>query len=192
MHEDQEKHAKIGQFLQSGRHLLEEASQTFGRTLRSEEYWLFGVGLAALTLGHLNSQPYAVDRFDFLLEELGYQGVKGDWWGRFVTEISTMGSAGMLWPVFERKSSGQIEPTGCRVRADFDGTDAYWLALSHVAGALVRNTKDQESIEELAEIIVTLIEDGRTPVLEEALLEIFGTFKGADHTGWGAADDQIP
>lgn len=181
MHEDKQNHSQVGQFLQSGRHLLEEASQTFGRTLRPEEYWLFGVGLAALTLGHLNSQPYAIDRFDLLLEELGYQGVKGDWWGRFVTEISTMGSAGMLWPVFERKESGQIEPTGCQIRTDFNGTDAYWLALAHVAGALAGNQKDADAIAELAEIIVTLVEDERTAPLEEALLEIFGTFQGADH-----------
>lgn len=181
MQENENQPSQIAQFLQSGRHLLAEASATFGRTLRPEEYWLFGVGLAALTLSNLNGQPHAVDRLDSLLEELGRHGVKGDWWGRFVGEVAAIGSAGMLWPVFERKESGQIEPTGCNVRPEFDGTDAYWVALAHVAGALAQTRAESEALQELAEIIVAIIEDGRSPEMEEALLEIFNSFHGADH-----------
>jgi hypothetical protein len=168
-------------FLESGRHLLEQAASQFNREIRPEEYWLFGVGLAALTLGNLNGQQYAVDRIDTLLEELGYQGVRGDWWGRFVAELAQVGSSGMLWPVFERNQAGQLEQTGCQIRPDFGGLDAYWLSLAHVAGALAQNKGDAALLGRLAALIVPLVDEGRTPAMEEELLGVFRTFHGSDH-----------
>lgn len=182
MDQEEKNQASITKFLQSGRHLLEQATAVFERQIRPEEYWLMGVGLSAMTLASLNNQPYAIDRFDALIEELGYQGPAGDWWGRFQNEIAHIGSAGMLWPVFERNEDGLMAPTGCKVRRDFNGADAYWLALAHVASALSSGIENAETVANLAETIVDLVEVERTPAMEDLILKAYTSQAGKDHT----------
>lgn len=164
------ENGELQAYLDSARQQLAQASQEYGRALLPEEYWWFGVGLAATTLAELGGQSYAVGRIEQLLERLGYKGVKGDWLQRFVEELANLNAEGLLWPLYERTDGGAMERSGLTVHPGFDGETAYFLALGHIGVALALHNEDQELVGTVAGAIGDLVETGRSKEIEELIL----------------------
>jgi hypothetical protein len=166
-------------FLTEGRQLLEQATEVYGRPLSPVEYWWLGVGLAAVTLADLGDKSYAVGRVEQLLERLGYKGVKGDWLQRFVEELASLDSEGLLWPVYQRTGAGPVEPTGVEITPAFNAQAGYFVALGHIAVAAAVNRNDQETVNQVAGAIMALVEAGVSPESEATILAALRPVTGA-------------
>ncbi len=158
--------------LEEGRRLLEQASETYGRTLSAEEYWWLGVGLAACTLAELSDRSYAVGRIQQLMDRLGYKGVKGDWLQRFIEELAALDAEGLVWPLYQRGPEGPMEPTGAAVHPDFGPESAYFVALGHLAVALAVHREEQETVARLAGAIGEMVTQGLKPEHEADILAV--------------------
>jgi len=157
-------------YLGSGRRLLQTAPDTFGRALSPQEYWWLGVGLAATTLAELGGFSFAVGRLGQLIDRAGYKGIRGDWLQRFVEELAELNAEGLLWPVYERNSDGQVGETGVVVCTDFDAESAYFVALGHIGVAVSVHAGNQPAVDRLAPVIAALIASGRTAEHEQVIL----------------------
>lgn len=156
--------------LVEGRELLEKAAEIYERTLTPAEYWFLGVGLAACTLAELEEKGYAVGRIEQLMDRLGYKGLQGDWFQRFLEELAGLNAEGLLWPVYERTPEGPMEPTGVQVHPSFDARSGYYLALAHLGVAIALNQEEAQRVDQLAEVIADLVEHGLKPAHEPAIM----------------------
>lgn len=157
-------------YLASGRQLLSQASELYGRTLGPAEYWWMGVGLAASTLAELSGKPFVVSRLEQLIDRLGHKGLRGDWLQQMVDELAGLNAEGLLWPVYQRQEGGTVEPTGLEIQPGFDGEAAYFLALAHIGVAVAVHRGDQESVAVLAETIRAMVEAAAGPDHEAVIL----------------------
>lgn len=164
--------------LTEGRELLEKAAEIYERTLSPEEYWLLGAGLAACTLAELADKSYAVGRIEQLMDRLGYKGVKGDWFQRFVEELANLNAEGLLWPVYERSPEGPMDATGLAIHPSFDAKAGYYVALAHLGVAIALNQEDPERVNELAEVIAEVVEKGLKPEHEPMILAALAPLEG--------------
>lgn len=156
--------------LQAGRSQLQEAAARYARPLSAADYWWLGAGLAAVTLAALAERSYAVGRLEQLVERMGHRGVKGDWLQRFVEELAELNAEGLLWPVYERRAEGPVEPTGLQVHPSFDARAGYFLALGHIAVAVAVHREDQAVVSALATAIFSMVESGLEPAHEALIL----------------------
>ncbi|MFZ5817600.1 MAG: hypothetical protein ACOY93_20260 [Bacillota bacterium] len=156
--------------LAEGRQLLEQAARIYERPLSPREYWFLGAGLAACTLAEMEEKGYAVGRIEQLMDRLGYRGVQGDWLQRFVEELANLNAEGLLWPVYERSPAGPMEPTGLEVHPGFDAQAGYSLALAHLGVAAALAREDSATVEQLAEVIADLVENGWKPEHEPVIM----------------------
>jgi len=157
-------------YLASGRRLLTQASETYGRALGPAEYWWMGVGLAGSTLAELGGKSFVVSRLEQLIDRLGHKGLRGDWLQQMVDELAQLNAQGLLWPVYERQENGTIEPTGLAVQSGFDGEAAYFLALAHIGVAVAVHRADQGAVTRLAQTIAEMVETGVRPDHEALIL----------------------
>lgn len=160
----------LQEYLSGGRQLLQTAADIYERRLTPADYWWMGIGLAAITLAELSGRSYAVSRVEQLVDRLGYKGLKGDWLQRFVEELAELDAEGLLWPVYQRSPDGPVEPTGLEITAAFDAESAYFLTLAHIGVAVALHRDDQPAVQELADQILALVEQGRTPEREASIL----------------------
>lgn len=157
-------------YLASGRRLLSQAGELYGRALQPVEYWWMGVGLAASTLAELSGKPFAVSRLEQLIDRLGHKGLRGDWLQQMVDELAGLNAEGLLWPVYERQEGGAIEPTGLAIQPGFDGEAAYFMALAHIGVAAAVHRENQETVALLAETIAAMVETAVRPEHETVIL----------------------
>lgn len=157
-------------FLGSGRQLLTQATEVYGRPLSAREYWWMGVALAAATLADLGGKPYAVGRLEQLIDRLGHKGASGDWTQRMVDELAELDAQGLLWPVYEQSSEGRMAETGLELHPDFGGEQAYFLALAHIGVAVALTREESATVEELAGAIANIVESGSAAAHEERIL----------------------
>jgi len=157
-------------FLGSGRSLLAQATEVYGRPLSAREYWWMGVALAAATLAELGGRPYATGRIEQLIDRLGHKGDGGDWLQRMVDELAELDAEGLLWPVYERNSEGRVVETGVEVHPGFSGEHGYFLALAHIGVAVALNRGETATVQQLAESIADMVESGSTAAHEERIL----------------------
>ncbi|MDF2630904.1 MAG: hypothetical protein K0R39_4735 [Symbiobacteriaceae bacterium] len=163
----QEEIQDFPSMMTAGRLGLEQAAQVYGRELSPEEYWWFGVGLAACTLAELGETTYAVGRIQQLLDRAGHKGVKGDWLQRFVEELAQLDAEGLLWPMYQRDPAGNIVQTGAVVQPQFDARAGYFVALAHVGVALAVLREDQEMLGRLTGAIDEMVQSALLPDHEE-------------------------
>ncbi|MGE5672370.1 MAG: hypothetical protein ACM3XM_00585 [Mycobacterium leprae] len=163
--------SEVAAFLESGRKMIGQASQAYGRQLSASEYWWLGVGLAASTLAALNDRTYATGRIDQLIDQLGQAKTESDWLQRFVEELAELDAEGLLWPLYQRDASGVVVPTEVQLTPSFDAQAAYYLALGHIAVASALNEGESEIVNLLATAIGDTVESGLTRENADIILQ---------------------
>lgn len=163
---------EVIQFLESGRHALREAPAQFGRPLGPEDYWWLAVGLAACVVADVQQRPHVGGRLAALVEALGREGPVPGTVEALLWELAILDSEGLVWPLYERVQ-GQWRRTGVQVAERFGAEEAWWLAVAHIACALLVQAGRAGEVPALAEAIGDLVAEGLAPEHEAAILQVF-------------------
>lgn len=178
--EARDARADLLSFLESGRHVLQEAPRQFQRTFGPEDYFWLGVCLAAIVLADVQQRPNVTGRLEALADAIGRQGPQPELVESLTNELAILDSLGLLWPLYRRDQGQWVRDPDVPLAPGFAAEDAYWLGVAHVAAALLYQAGRGAEVGEFGQVIGDIVTGGIRPDDVQAILAVIGSIQGEE------------